>query len=85
MSDKPVKMIASPGDFAAFGAGAIGYVRRIRSDDLNAAFPLGADLPVGLDLWGLFSAEGQPLAVSDDETAVLADAQNRSLVALYRQ
>ena len=35
-------------EFASFGNGALSYVRRVRSDDLNHRFPNAVDLPVDM-------------------------------------
>jgi len=80
----PVKPFATPTEFATFGTGAIAYVRRVKSDEFNRSFPAAQDLPEGLDLWGLFGADGKPLSVSDDQYSVLEDAQNRELLTVHR-
>lgn len=80
----PVKLFGSPTEFASFGTGAIAYVRRVDSDEFNTKFPSADNLPEGLDLWGLFAADGQPLSVSDDQTALLEDAQARELLTVHR-
>lgn len=84
MADDIVKIAGSGGEFATFGKNAFAYVRRVRSDELNAKFPQVEDLPAGLDLWGLFAADGEPIAVSDAEMMVRADAAERQLLTLYR-
>lgn len=72
-------------EFASFGNGALSYVRRVRSDDLNHRFPNAVDLPEGLDLWGLFAADGAPIAVSDEEAELIHNAHELHLVPLMRQ
>jgi len=84
VKDNPVKMFGSPTEFATFGTGAIAYVRRVSSDDFNTQFPATGNLPEGLDLWGLFAADGSPLSVSDDQMALFEDAQERELLTVQR-
>ncbi len=72
-------------EFAAFGSGAVAYVRRVEPGDFNRRFPTVEELPVDRDLWGLFGADGNPLSVSDDQYVLLQDAQDRDLVAVHRQ
>ena len=71
-------------DFADFGKRSFGYVWRVRSDDMNARYPDKVELPEGLDLWGLFSADGQPLAVSDELGGVVQNAEELDLMPLAR-
>lgn len=84
MGNDVVKFAANGVEFAEFGKNALAYVRRVKSEELNAAFPQIEELPVGLDLWGLFGADGEPIAVSDAEKMVRADAFNRELLPLSR-
>ncbi len=80
-----IKHFASATEFAAFGSGALAYVRRVEADDFNRRFPSADDLPDKGDLWGLFGADGNPLSISDDQHALLQDAFDRELVAVHRQ
>ena len=85
MINSSAKGFGSKTEFATFGSGAIAYVRRVKSDDYNVQFPSDEELPNGLDLWGLFGADGNPLSVSDDRFVVFEDAKERNLLAVYRQ
>ncbi len=72
----------SPTDLAAIGEGHLAYLRRMRSDDIRARFPGAESIRPGVDLWTLFSADGTPLAVSDDRGSILASASENQLQTL---
>ncbi|MEF2550718.1 DUF1150 domain-containing protein [Aurantimonas sp. A2-1-M11] len=66
-------------DLAAIGEGHLAYLRRMSSDDMRARFPAAKSIQPGLNLWALFSADGTPLAVSDDRGSILASADENEL------
>ncbi|MCQ8782205.1 BQ00720 family protein [Mangrovibrevibacter kandeliae] len=66
-------------DFAALGEGHIAYLRQMSSDDIRAKFPAAQSIRPGISLWALFSADGTPLAVSDDRGSILASASENEL------
>ncbi len=66
-------------ELARIGDGSIAYLRRMSSDDIRAKFPAAQAIQPGLKLWALFSADGTPLAVSDDRTSILASASANEL------
>ena len=66
-------------DLAAIGEGNLAYLRQMSSDDMRARFPSARSIQPGLDLWALFSADGTPLAVSDDRGSILASASENEL------
>ena len=66
-------------EFASIGEGHIAYLRRMTSDEMRQRFPAAKSIQPGLDLWALFSADGTPLAVSDDRGSILASASENSL------
>ncbi|KAB0682877.1 DUF1150 family protein [Aureimonas leprariae] len=72
----------STNDLAAIGEGHLAYLRRMRSDDIRARFPAAQSIQPGLDLWALFSADGTPLAVSDDRGSILASATENQLLTV---
>ncbi|MEL6505174.1 MAG: DUF1150 family protein [Pseudomonadota bacterium] len=85
MEKNTVRLFSSQMDFATFGKNAIAYVRPVNSDDMNARFPEKAELPEGLDLWGLFHADGTPLAVSDERASLFDNAEELDLMAVETQ
>lgn len=69
-------------DLAALGEGHLAYLRRMSSDDIRAKFPSASSIKPGLKLWALFSADGTPLAVSDDRGSILASASDNELLTV---
>jgi len=69
-------------DLAAIGEGHLAYLRRMSSDDIRARFPSAQSIRPGLKLWALFSADGTPLAVSDDRGSILASATENELMTV---
>ena len=69
-------------DLAAIGEGDVAYLRRMSSDDIRARFPAAQSIRPGLSLWALFSADGTPLAVSDDRSSILASATENALTTV---
>lgn len=69
-------------DLAAIGEGHVAYLRRMSSDDIRAKFPSAQSIRPGLNLWALFSADGTPLAVSDDRGSILASASDNALTTV---
>lgn len=72
----------SESDLAAIGEGHLAYLRQMTSDEMRARFPSARSIEPGLDLWALFSADGTPLAVSDDRHSILASADENELQAV---
>ena len=66
-------------DLAAMGEGHLAYLRQMTSDEMRARFPSAQSIQPGLNLWALFSADGTPLAVSDDRGSILASASENEL------
>ena len=60
-------------------------IRKLCQVVRNSRFPQAVELPKGLELWGLFAADGAPIAVSDEEGVLLHDAQEMDLVTVLRQ
>lgn len=84
MNSDPMKLIGSSIEFAGFGKGAFAYIRRVEQsevyDELAAMEEQKGDAP----LWGLFAADGEPLAVSDDQQAILLNAHELELLPVSR-
>ncbi|RLQ86907.1 DUF1150 family protein [Notoacmeibacter ruber] len=71
--------------FAHMGEGAIGYIRKISSDDFMAAWPGIAEMPSGIDIWALFAADGMPILLTDEKSTALAAAEEKELRAVTLQ
>ena len=66
-------------DFAHLGEGTVAYLRKMTSDDLQTRFPSIGQIAPGLELWALFSANGQPILLSDARDRALAGAMENDL------
>ncbi len=75
----------SPEQFAHLGEGAIGYIRKISSDDFMAAWPGMAEMPSGIDIWALFAADGMPILLTDEKSTAVAAAREKELMAVPLQ
>jgi hypothetical protein len=51
-------------EFAHLGMGKVGYIRKMRSEEVSRVFPEAPALNPGIDLWALFKA------AEDDLTTV---------------
>lgn len=69
-------------ELAHMGEGAIGYVRKVKSDDMARRFPGIPSLIPGLELWALFAANGTPILIADQRDAALQGAAENELVAV---
>jgi hypothetical protein len=69
----------SKDELAVLGAGQVGYVRRMTSDELVRRFPGAIQLQSGLDLWALFAADGTPIMLSDDARSAYVKAAESEL------
>lgn len=67
------------GDLASMGAGKIGYIRKMTSEEVNERFPKGPKLGPGLELWALFGADGTPILLSDDRSSTFYRAAEDEL------
>ncbi len=82
MTKNIVKLFNSPIEFETFGKNSLAYLRPVLRDEMNERFPDGPELPRGQDLWGLFGADGLPIAVADEKSDLLFDAEELDLLAL---
>lgn len=69
-------------DFAHLGEGSVAYLRKMSSDDLQTRFPNLGQIAPGLELWALFSANGQPILLSDARERALAGAMENDLTPI---
>ena len=67
---------------AQLGANQIAYIRKISASDFMAAFPEIRDVQPGENYWGLFAADGQPIALSHDKLEITAEAFHNDLVPI---
>lgn len=71
--------------FAKLGDGEFAYVRPIRADVFRRAFPDVAGVPEGVALYGLFSAAGEPIMLTDSPADALSAAfeQDLGIITLH--
>lgn len=69
----------TPEILAKIGLAKVAYVKPIRSDDIARMFPQAPQLPPGLDLFALVSADGTPIMVTDRREEAVANAWQHEL------
>jgi hypothetical protein len=69
-------------EFAHLGAGKVGYIRKMRSEDVSRVFPEAPDLNPGLDLWALFGADGTPILLTDNRSSTFFKAAEDDLTTV---
>ena len=72
-------------EFANFGKSSIAYVRPVQSTDFEDGMLDDEHLDPNEPLWGLFGADGEPIAVADERSLLLDSAEDMSLVPVTRQ
>ncbi|MBL8569384.1 MAG: DUF1150 domain-containing protein [Phreatobacter sp.] len=69
----------TPEILAKLGMAKVAYVKPMRSDDISRMFPQAPELPPGLDLFALVSADGTPIMVTDRREDAEANAWQNEL------
>ena len=69
----------TPQQFAHLGAGAIAYLKTIRSEDVQRLFPQAPPIKAGLQLYALLGADGSPILLTDSKDAAIANAWENQL------
>lgn len=59
---------------AHIGAGEVGYIRRMRAEEIGRCFPEAPDVDPQLDLWALFGADGTPILLTDNRSSTFFKA-----------
>jgi hypothetical protein len=77
------KITLSDFEFAALGKGEVGYIRKMKSDELTRRFPALSQIASGLDVWALFAANGEPIILSDRQSAVLQGASENEIQPVW--
>ncbi len=79
---KKIKIL-NPGmsiaELAELGMQEVGYIRPITSQEVMEKFSITEGLQPGMKLWALFSANGDPIALSDEPAGVLSNAYDLDL------
>ena len=66
-------------ELAHLGSGEVGYIRKIRSEDVSRCFPEAPDMEPNLDLWALFGADGTPILLTDNRSSTFFKAAEDDL------
>ncbi|MDO1580831.1 DUF1150 family protein [Rhizobium oryzicola] len=66
-------------ELAHLGSGEIGYIRKMRSEDVSRCFPEAPDIDPSLDLWALFGADGTPILLTDNRSSTFFKAAEDDL------
>jgi hypothetical protein len=66
-------------ELAHLGTGEVGYIRKIRSEDISRCFPEAPDIDPTLDLWALFGADGTPILLTDNRSSTFFKAAEDDL------
>ncbi len=66
-------------ELAHLGAGEVGYIRKIRSDEVSRCFPEAPSIDPALDLWALFGADGTPILLTDNRSSTFFKAAEDDL------
>ena len=59
---------------ASWGQGQMAYVKPMLSDDVSRLFPDAPEIQPGLQLFALVSASGEPILLTDNRDAAVANA-----------
>jgi hypothetical protein len=65
MSDHATTTDLTAQEFAHLGAGAVAYLKTIRSEDAKRLFPNAPQIRPGLQLFALLGADGSPILLTD--------------------
>lgn len=66
-------------ELAHLGSGEVGYIRKMRSDEVNRCFPEAPEIDPTLDLWALFGADGTPILLTDNRSSTFFKAAEDDL------
>ncbi len=78
-SKRETDPLMSPMAFAAYGGGAVGYVRQMRSEEVAALYPQAPQLIPGLTVFVLHAADGTPLNIADSFDEIVRAAESHAL------
>jgi len=59
---------------ASWGLGQMAYVKPMLSDEVSRLFPDAPEIQPGLQLFALLSASGEPILLTDNRDAAVANA-----------
>ncbi|WP_114946936.1 DUF1150 family protein [Microvirga calopogonii] len=69
-------------ELATLGVGQMAYVKPIGSDEVARLFPQAPKLQPGMRLFALLSASGEPILLTDNHDAAVANAWAHDLTTV---
>lgn len=66
-------------ELALLGSGEVGYIRKMRSEEVSKCFPEAPEIDPTLDLWALFAADGTPILLTDNRSSTFFKAAEDEL------
>ncbi|RVI60449.1 BQ00720 family protein [Sinorhizobium medicae] len=79
MGLKAINTSLSKNDLAHLGAGEVGYIRKMSSEEVSRCFPEAPEMGPGIDLWALFGADGTPILLTDNRSSTFYKAAEDEL------
>ncbi|TDK35309.1 DUF1150 family protein [Rhizobium deserti] len=76
---KEANMRLTQSELAHLGAGEVGYIRKMRSEEVLRCFPEAPEIDPSLDLWALFGADGTPILLTDNRSSTFFKAAEDDL------
>ena len=70
----PAATPLDPAELAVWGLGQMAYVKPLLSDEVARLFPQAPKIEPGLQLFALLSASGEPILLTDNRDAAVANA-----------
>jgi hypothetical protein len=71
--------IMSDREFAELGEGEWAYIKALTSEEAQEAYPTIEELPAGIFIYVLHSADGSPIALTDDKGVAIEQAMGDEL------
>ena len=71
--------IMSDQEFAELGEGEWAYIKALTSEEAQEAYPTIEELPAGIHIYALHSADGSPIALTDDRGIAIEQAMGDEL------
>ncbi|MFL5202137.1 MAG: DUF1150 family protein [Microvirga sp.] len=69
-------------ELAALGLGEMAYVKPMEADEVARLFPQAPKLQPGMQLFALVSASGEPILLTDNRDAAVANAWAHDLTTV---
>jgi len=69
-------------ELATLGLGQMAYVKPLESDEVARLFPQAPKLQPGMKLFALLSASGEPILLTDNRDAAVANAWAHDLTTV---